>query len=120
MLHSATRIDSRQNRRFPISALIWFQWREQGRVRDESGMTRNVSIRGISVSSSECPPPASTVTFTLQLPNFGRQLSGLTIQAQGRVTRLEYSDDSNTPIGFSFSGGPWGIFDSEELGDASQ
>lgn len=117
MLHSGTRLDARQNPRFSISAPILFSWREHDRIRDESGITRNVSIKGIAVSTSECPTLNSTVDFELRLPKFDRHRFGLTIKAQGRVIRIEYSKGSNVPMGFSFSGGPWGIFESDELND---
>jgi PilZ domain len=112
MTDSGTRLDARQNPRFNIAAPILFSWHEGGSVHDESGVTQNLSIKGMFVSSSECPPPDSIVDFELQLPRFGPQKTALTIKAQARVTRVEFSLGSS-PAGFSFCGGPWGIFDTE-------
>lgn len=85
---SARRGEQRSAVRYPLEVPVTFQWIERGQVRESSGRTRDVSVRGTFVRSNDCPPHGIKVTIKMTFP---AMLSGRTgcINAEGFVLRVE-------------------------------
>lgn len=95
---AARRGEQRSVVRYPLEVPVVFQWTERGQIRESSGRTRDVSVRGAFVLSGDCPPQGTRVAIKM---NFPAVLSSRTarIRAEGFVLRVE-SGSAKTDTGF--------------------
>jgi PilZ domain-containing protein len=93
--------NTRHCARFPLHVPVFFTWKESERseLRDEGGVTRDVSIEGLFVTTSECPREGSEVELVVQLPQLASDVAPLQILSSGQVTRVESNGALKT--GFS-------------------
>ena len=94
-------MNTRHCARFPLHVPVFFTWKESERseLRDEGGVTRDVSIEGLFVTTSECPREGSEVELVVQLPQLASDVAPLQILSSGQVTRVESNGALKT--GFS-------------------
>lgn len=74
--------------RYPLEIPVAFRWIERGQARQSRGRTRDVSVRGVFVLSSDCPPPATRVTIRMNFTATMRSRAGW-LDAEGLVLRVE-------------------------------
>jgi len=93
--------NTRHCARFSLHVPVFFTWKEakRGAAHDESGVTRDVSVEGLFVTSSECPSKGSDVELVVRLPRLGSDTPPLHIVSSGWVTRVD--SDGSHKTGFS-------------------
>jgi len=110
--------NTRHCARFSLHLPVFFTWKEPKRSlsRDEDGVTRNVSVEGLFVSSSECPREGSEVELVVQLPRLAPDIAPLQIVSSGWVTRVESHRSLKT--GFSICNRKLKLLPSEDFEDS--
>jgi PilZ domain len=84
-------------RRFNLQAPVQFTWRLPGSgVASEDGRTRDISVRGVFVLASTCPPEGSVLRMRVSLPGWPGD-SSLEMQADATVVRVEDSGSEDCP-----------------------
>ncbi|HTV09632.1 MAG TPA: hypothetical protein VMD97_11360 [Candidatus Aquilonibacter sp.] len=85
-----TNIDARQQTRYPVAAPVSFWWPHAGgSLRTGEGFTRNISTRGVHISTAVCPPAGVCIQMTIFLPPPDGGIHGVTLQGEGVVLRVE-------------------------------
>jgi len=92
--------ERRRAQRYVLCLPVLFHWQESsGPEHKGGGFTRDVSARGMYVTSeSECPPAGSAATIVVLLPSFDSELVGLKLKASGTVVRIAGPTES---VGFA-------------------
>ena len=76
--------------RIPVLA----QWNDQaGDIRDVSGISRDVSVRGVFVVSSVQPPERAQVMIEVIVPSLTQGAKETHLSSEGIVVRVEESAD---------------------------
>lgn len=91
-----------------------FQWKgsRSDRFQDE-GITRDISVAGVYVLTTRCPPMNSVVQMELILPSpFGA--SKPRIKAEMRVLRVEHHIEGDGRSGFSAVGKAFALRDTSK------
>ena len=90
-------MERRGGRRFNLQAPVQFTWRLPGSgVASEDGRTRDISVRGVFVLASTCPPEGSVLRMRVSLPACPGD-SSLEMQADATVVRVEGSGSEDCP-----------------------
>jgi hypothetical protein len=95
--------DRRRGNRYDLRALVSFLWNGVQRIHHQgAGFMRDVSVCGVFVITSE-PPPIGTIVrlemrFELSLTDLP-----IAIQGDGRVCRVERTDENDKYWGFAAS-----------------
>ena len=99
-------VDRRRASRFQLRLPVLTQWTNvEGNVRHGGGFTRDISLLGLFLVSSEAPPQATTINVTVMLPNPRAGSQELRLQSVGSVVRVEQERSiSGYAISCSFSG----------------
>lgn len=100
---SAADRDQRRSNRYDLRALVAFLWKDGQRIHHRGvGIMRDVSVCGIFVMTTE-PPPIGTIVL-LEM-SFEVSLTDLpiAIQGDGRVCRVEQTDENEKHWGFAAS-----------------
>jgi hypothetical protein len=75
--------------RVPVLA----QWNDQaGDVKDVSGISRDISARGVFVVSSVQPPESAQVMVEVIIPSLTQGAKEMHLSSDGLVVRVEESD----------------------------
>jgi hypothetical protein len=94
-------MERREGRRFNLNAPVQFTWRVPGSgIASEGGTTRDISVRGLFVLATTCPPEGSTLRVSVLLPAYtgdGR----LEMKADAMVVRVEDTGGTRLPSGFA-------------------
>ena len=94
--------DARKIVRYTLRAKAIFTWKDRAEVQSEGrGETRDISPKGAYIVSGRCPPRGAAVAITIYLPMLEGESRILSIEAEGRVTRVEPSSISGDFGGFS-------------------
>jgi hypothetical protein len=83
------------SRHYEIAVLAWFRWRSlDGSMREGSGTTRNISSRGVCMSTSQPPPIGTAIEVIVGVPPLkqGTEISG---QLRGVGTVLRVSEGNS-------------------------
>jgi hypothetical protein len=82
-------VDQRRSPRFRLRLPVLTQWTDhQGQVRYGGGFSRDISVRGVFVLSSEPPPISTMVTVTVAIPNLRADLQELQLHFVGSIVRV--------------------------------
>jgi PilZ domain len=83
-------VEQRRVRRHALSAPVIFSWTDpQGKSCHGGGFTRDISTAGMFVFSDAPPPLERPVQLQVLLPSFDGSAPGLSLNAAGRVVRVE-------------------------------
>lgn len=83
-------VDARQEARYPVAAPVSFWWPCSGSsLRAGEGFTRNISTRGVHVSTTACPPAGVCIQMTIFLPPPDGGIHGVTLEGEGVVLRMD-------------------------------
>jgi len=94
-------MERRKGWRFNLSAPIQFRWKLPSSLRiAESGITRDISDKGVFVFATTCPPLGRAIHMIITLPRLIGD-SGLEIRANATVVRVERHDHLESGAGFA-------------------
>ena len=89
-----TDVDQRRAARYPLALMVAFSWKEgRGEWLTAHGVTRDISTQGVFVYAPMCPPPEAKVKMQIRLPTLGGEARSLSLDARGRVLRVEERPD---------------------------
>jgi PilZ domain len=93
-------MDRRHHKRYHLQATARFSWKDAGGARFEgSGLTRDISEKGVFVLTKHIPPSGTTVRLEVRAPSHSG--SGLLIQSRGQVVRVEGAAQPPATLGFA-------------------
>jgi hypothetical protein len=93
-------MDRRRSHRYDLRTRVGFSWEDlEGICHREQSLTRDISEVGVFVLANSSPPVGTTVQ--LEVSFHSATVQGVQIQAQGRVVRVEKSDQSQAQCGFA-------------------
>jgi hypothetical protein len=97
-------VERRKGVRYRMNASVMFRWRgsDNGDYQGE-GVTRDMSVAGVFVLTSTCPPPNSVVQMEVFLP-LSEGGSRALMKADMTVLRVEHDVVGNKRSGFSALG----------------
>lgn len=76
--------------RYLLQAPVAFCWIDRGgATRHGEGYTRNVSTKGICISSAVSLPLGTSVAMNIDIPLPRRDVRSVRVEIQGRVVRFE-------------------------------
>jgi len=84
----ATAPERRNASRYRLHVPVLFSWAEGETVARGGGFTRDVSVRGLFVTSSIVLPVKTALTLEMILPALSAEMPQNTIRAPGRVVRM--------------------------------
>lgn len=85
-------MDRRRSSRFQLRLPVLTKWADgKGQSHYGGGFSRDISLRGVFVMSSEPPPEATMISVTVVLPNVREGSQELQLQSVGSVVRVEQS-----------------------------
>jgi len=83
---------------------VTFTWEEpQGSICREEGFTRDISVRGVYIYATTCPPPDAVVQVDIILPQMSRR-QGSMVRGKLRTLRVEQDPWPDKRNGFSATG----------------
>jgi len=78
--------------RFRLRVPVLAQWNDPaGDVRDVSGISRDLSVRGVFVMSSVQPPESAKVMVEVIIPSLTQGAKEMHLSSEGLVVRVEES-----------------------------
>jgi PilZ domain len=87
-------VDRRRSSRFCLRLPVLTQWTDStGQVRYGGGFSRDISLRGLFVVSSDPPAKATMIVVTVVLPNVRKASQELHLSSAGTIVRVEQNDD---------------------------
>jgi hypothetical protein len=93
-------MDRREARRFSLNLPVHFFWKSyEGSEEVGTGVTRDISYRGLFVRCDACPPTGNTLQAKVMLPS--PEGSDLVIHIGATVVRVESTDSGNHSGGFA-------------------
>jgi hypothetical protein len=102
---TAALVHSRKCKRYEVSLPVIFSWEDaQGFRHEQSGVTRDLSVRGAFVFATNPPPLGAHIKLKGYLPPGGRVMQ-VRIFGEGKVVCVEPALGSHT-AGFTIAGGP--------------
>lgn len=88
--------ERRRHTRYPLVIRTEFEWQDGGKIRHEnSGFTRDISIRGLFVLSSLPLPLGTTISLEVSLPAVEPGTLGLRLTFDGVVIRGAVSTEED-------------------------
>lgn len=82
-------MENRSVQRYRVSLPISFFWGKGNNFLEGSGCSRDISIHGAFVESSDAVPFGSDIYLKILIPTIGRGSKGSTMQGTGRVVRVD-------------------------------
>ena len=85
-----TLVQLREAVRYPVRASVLFSWDEERGVHLEgTGVTRDMSIKGVFVYSMVLPPKNASVDMEVAFPPLRENAPPVRIHVRGRIVRTE-------------------------------
>jgi hypothetical protein len=95
----------RKYNRYGLRIPMAFSWKQaRGIRREEVGVTRDISVAGAYILSTNPPPVETNVKLRAFLPPVKGASQSLRIHGQGLVVRVEPLHDRETREGFAVAG----------------
>jgi hypothetical protein len=95
-------VDLRSAIRYRLTAPVMFSWKGPGARRLRAkGLTRDISVAGVFVLASSCPPPDIMVMMEILFPSFWIGHHPLKLVTEGRVIRVEHPAVNGPDDGFA-------------------
>ena len=93
-------MDRRSHLRFDLRAPVAYTWKDKEGIRqDSSGITRDVSEKGVFIIAHSTPPMGASIRFEVSF--LYRDHSQIRMRARGRVLRVESNGEAKTEHGFA-------------------
>lgn len=89
----------RQFTRFKLRFPVFFIWKDQGGEHEGRGITSDISVAGMFILSSVCPPMGSVIHCEMLLPSPNKQnVEPLEGTATGSVVRTHEDGESGFAV----------------------
>ena len=94
--------ERRRGSRYPLNLPVVFSWQDvNGKTVGGTGLSRDISLRGVYVQSQVIPAEGASVEIDVFLPRITNWLRLLEYHAKGRVVRIEKDLSSEQVSGFA-------------------
>jgi hypothetical protein len=105
-------VELRRFVRYRLDLPVTYMWRDaRGESERAAGFTWDISMGGMFVVSSQCPPPQSQVWCEVILPRSYTSDAARQLRAAGPVLRTSASTADDHPSGFVIHGSPFLLTD---------
>ena len=94
-------MDRRSHLRFDLRAPVAYTWKDKEGIRQDSGITRDVSENGLFIIAHSAPPIGAPIRFEVSFVY--RDQSQIKMRAKARIVRVETTIDSKNGPGFAAS-----------------
>ena len=99
-----TLVQLREAVRYPVRASVLFSWDEERGVHLEgTGVTRDMSIKGVFVYSMVLPPKNASVDMEVTIPALREDAPPVRIDVRGRIVRTESNTVDPAHAGFAIT-----------------
>jgi hypothetical protein len=90
--------------RYPVRANVLFSWDEERGIHLEgTGVTRDMSIKGVFVYSMVLPPKNASVAMEVAFPPLRENAPPVRIHVRGRIVRTESNTVDPVHAGFAIT-----------------
>lgn len=93
-------MDRRSHLRFDLRAPVAYTWKDKEGIRQDSGITRDVSQNGLFIIAHFAPPMGASIRFEVSFVY--RDQSQIKMRAKATIVRVETADHKNG-LGFAAS-----------------
>jgi len=99
-----TLVQLREAVRYPVRASVLFSWDEARGIHLEgTGVTRDMSIKGVFVYSMVLPPKNASVDMEVAFPPLRENAPPVRIHVRGRIVRTESNRVDPVHAGFAIT-----------------
>jgi hypothetical protein len=96
--------EMRKFARYRVTVVAIFSSREEhGMTREMHGHTRDISVGGVFVATNFSVMSGARVLLEMTLPSLGAETTGSRLEVQGRVVRVERTENGSV-TGFAVAG----------------
>ena len=81
--------DARKTKRYPLRTPVYLTWRDGEKLLELSGVTRDVSMKGIFFLASAALHVGTHLKVDVVLPTLGGQRRAMKLHGEGTVLRVE-------------------------------
>ena len=97
-----TLVQLREAVRYPVRASVLFSWEEERGIHLEgTGVTRDMSTKGVFVYSMVLPPENASVNMEVAFPPLRQNAPPVRIHVRGRIVRTESNTVDPVQGGFA-------------------
>ena|ERR1700730_8958841 len=94
-------LEHREHTRYPVRALVDFEWMEEGVLRRGQGLTRDISSKGMFIYSDSTPPTKADLRVRVSFVPSARTLTKVQLRANSLVLRVEPPSRPGASRGFA-------------------
>ena len=94
-------MERRDHTRYAVQALIDFEWMEEGVLRREQGVTRDISQKGMFIRSNAMPPAKADMEVDVAFRDIASIPTILRMRARSLVIRVELASGPLSLPGFA-------------------
>lgn len=94
-------MERREYARYAVQALIDFEWMEEGVLRREQGVTRDISQKGMFIRSNTMPPAKADMEVDVAFRDIASIPTNLRMRARSLVIRVELASGPRSLSGFA-------------------
>ena len=99
-----TLVQLREASRYPVRARVLFSWNEERGIHLEgTGVTRDMSTKGVFVYSMVLPPKNASVDMEVAFPPLRENAPPVRIHVRGRIVRTESNRVDPVHAGFAIT-----------------
>ena len=94
-------MEQREHTRYGVRAPVDFEWIEDGVLQTGRGFTRDISSKGMFISSDSRPPTKADLRVRVSFQSFAQTLTKVQLRANSLVVRVELPSGPGTDYGFA-------------------
>jgi hypothetical protein len=94
-------LERREQTRYGVQALVDFEWIDEGVIRREQGLTRDISTKGMFIYSDVNPPAKADLLIDVSFRDYASIPTNLQMRAKGLVIRVESATEPGSQQGFA-------------------
>jgi hypothetical protein len=94
-------LEQREHTRYGVSALVDFEWLEEGVLRRGQGLSRDISTKGMFIYSDSTPPIKADLRVRVSFVPFARTPTKIQLRAISLVLRVESPLSPGADHGFA-------------------
>jgi PilZ domain len=100
----------RRATRYHLAVPVLFKWENRaGDLFQGEGVTRDISVAGAFILTSDCPSPGIVLTVEVFLPQLRKRGQSIRMVTEGRVVRTENPVPGQSQDGFAVVGKDFAI-----------
>ena len=94
-------LEQREQFRYGVSALVDFEWMDEGVLRRGQGLTRDISSKGMFIYSDSEPPTKTDLRVKVSFGSVAEGSTNVQLKANALVVRVEPSSITGIEHGFA-------------------